>query len=55
MIKEASFLYETESPTPWWYNTPRWQAWEKEADEDWEAGRYEIFESMDEFLESLDD
>jgi len=36
-----------------WYWTPEWQAWEKEADEDWEVGRYEVFESMDDFIASL--
>lgn len=37
-----------------WYWAPEWQAWEKEADGDWEAGRYEVFDSMDDFIASLD-
>jgi len=37
-----------------WYWSDHWQAWEKEADEDREAGRYEVFESMDDFIEALD-
>ena len=40
---------------PWWYRTPEWQAWEKEADEDMKEGRYEVFDSMDEFIEALDE
>ena len=36
-----------------WYWTSEWQAWEDEADEDWQAGRYEVFESMDDFIASL--
>lgn len=37
-----------------WYWSPKWQVWEKEADEDWQAGRYEVFETMDDFIASLD-
>jgi len=37
-----------------WYWSPEWQAWESEADEDWEAGRYEVFDSLDGFIDSLD-
>jgi len=37
-----------------WYWTPEWQSWEREADEDRKAGRYEVFESMDDFIEALD-
>jgi len=37
-----------------WYWSPEWQVWEKEADEDWQGGRYEVFESMDDFIASLD-
>ncbi len=36
-----------------WYWSADWQAWEKEADDDWQLGRYEAFESMDDFIESL--
>ena len=38
-----------------WYFTPPWAVWEKEADEDWEAGQYEVFDSMDDFIEALKD
>ena len=31
-----------------------WQTWEKEADEDKQAGRFEVFDSMDDFIASLD-
>lgn len=37
-----------------WYWSARWQAWEKEADDNWQSGQYEVFESMDDFIESLD-
>lgn len=38
-----------------WYWTPEWQAWEQEADEDLQVGRYEVFDSMDDFIASLDE
>lgn len=38
---------------PAWYRGVEWQAWEDEADEDWRAGRYEVFDSMDDFIASL--
>ena len=37
-----------------WYWSATWQGWEREADDDWESGRYEAFESMDDFIDSLD-
>lgn len=36
-----------------WYWTPEWQAREREAEADLRAGRYEDFDSMDDFLASL--
>lgn len=46
------------TPVDWeehncWYHNQPWQDWEKEADEDREVGRYEVFESMDDFIEAL--
>lgn len=38
-----------------WYWSPEWQAWEVEADEDRQVGRYEVYESMDDFIASLDE
>lgn len=37
-----------------WYFIPPWAVWEKEADEDIKEGRYEVFESMDDFIATLD-
>lgn len=36
-----------------WFWTPEWQAKEREADEDYAAGRGEIFMSGEEFLAAL--
>jgi antitoxin PrlF len=36
-----------------WFWTPEWQAGEREADADLAAGRREIFDSGDEFLDAL--
>ena len=36
-----------------WFWTPEWQAKEREADEDIAAGRFERFESDEEFLAAL--
>jgi antitoxin PrlF len=36
-----------------WFWEPRWQAMEREADEDIRTGRSEVFESGDEFLAAL--
>lgn len=38
-----------------WYWSPEWQTWEVEADEDRQVGRYEVYESMDDFIASLDE
>jgi AbrB family looped-hinge helix DNA binding protein len=38
-----------------WFWTDRWQAMEREASEDINAGRVTTFESPEAFLESLDD
>jgi AbrB family looped-hinge helix DNA binding protein len=38
-----------------WFWTDRWQAMEREASEDIDAGRVTTFESPEAFLESLDD
>jgi AbrB family looped-hinge helix DNA binding protein len=36
-----------------WFWTPRWQAMERQADEDLKAGRYRDFDTDEEFLKSL--
>lgn len=42
-------------PDQSWYWTPEWQAMEAKADRDWLEGRYEVFDSVEEFLRSLDE
>ena len=36
-----------------WFWTPEWQAIERQADADLAAGRYEDFDTIDAFIESL--
>lgn len=38
-----------------WFWTPAWQAGEREASDDIEAGRTEVFKTGEDFLESLED
>ena len=38
-----------------WYWTDAWQAMEAEAERDLAEGRYQVFETIAEFLASLDD
>jgi len=42
-------------PDQSWFWSEEWQAMEREAEEDFRAGRYETFESTDAFLEGLKD
>ena len=37
-----------------WFWTERWQAMEREADEDYAAGRFKSFDNVDDFLAELD-
>lgn len=37
-----------------WFWTERWQAMEREADEDYAAGRYKTFDGVESFLDDLD-
>ncbi len=37
-----------------WFWTERWQAMEREADEDYAAGRYKTFDDVESFLDDLD-
>jgi bifunctional DNA-binding transcriptional regulator/antitoxin component of YhaV-PrlF toxin-antitoxin module len=37
-----------------WFWTERWQAMEREADEDYAAGRYKTFDDVERFLDDLD-
>lgn len=39
----------------WWFWTPEWQAKEREANEDIAAGRFKSFDTIEKFLESLDE
>lgn len=40
-------------PEQRWFWTPEWQAGERMVEEDLRLGRYEDFDSMDDFLQSL--
>jgi hypothetical protein len=40
-------------PEQLWFWTPEWQAGEREVDRELQAGLYEDFDSMDEFLATL--
>ena len=40
-------------PSQAWFWTPEWQAEERKVDEDLKAGRFEIYDSIDEFIEDL--
>ena len=40
-------------PDQGWFWSPEWQAREQQADEDLRLGRYEDFDTMDDFLDSL--
>jgi predicted transcriptional regulator len=50
------YLREKQPPKPGqeWFWTEAWQAAEREAEADLTAGRYETFDTMEEFLESLE-
>ncbi len=37
-----------------WFWTPTWQAMEREADEDLVAGRYDDFDTLDDFIDDLE-
>lgn len=47
-------LNEPPDPTQQWYWTDRWQQMEREADEDYAAGRYKRFDNVEDFLAYLD-
>lgn len=36
-----------------WYWSPAWQAAERAADEEWEAGEFDLFDNADELLAAL--
>ncbi len=44
---------EERDPDQWWFWTPEWQAGEREAEADLAAGRFDRYESDEEFLEAL--
>lgn len=37
-----------------WFWTPEWQKMEREADEDFAAGRFTVYNSADEFFDAMD-
>ena len=42
-------------PDQWWFWTPEWQAKEREADEDYAAGRTRKFANGDDFVAELEE
>jgi hypothetical protein len=50
---EEEFQVFVDDEAQQWYWTEEWQRWEAEADEDFRSGRYEDFDSMDDFIASL--
>ncbi|MHB8618686.1 MAG: AbrB/MazE/SpoVT family DNA-binding domain-containing protein [Chloroflexota bacterium] len=41
-------------PSQAWFWTRRWQRMERQADQDYAAGRYQTFDDMEDFLADLD-
>jgi hypothetical protein len=58
IVREAieSYLQEKYTPKPGqeWFWTEAWQTAEREVEGDLAAGRHETFDTMEEFLESLE-
>lgn len=50
---EEKWFWMPSDSGQWWFWTPEWQTGEREADADLAAGRFETFDTMDEFLVSL--
>lgn len=48
-------VHEGRDPEQWWFWTEAWQKGEREAEEDFRAGRTEFFASSEEFLAALED
>lgn len=46
--------YGTADPDQRWFWSERWQQMEREADEDYAAGRYKRFDNVEDFLAYLD-
>jgi hypothetical protein len=55
LITFVKRIFIPTEPDQAYYWTPLWQARETEADQDIRLGRYEVFETMDDFIASLDD
>ena len=45
---------QSSDPSQAWFWTKRWQRMEREADEDFAAGRYSTFDDVEDFLADLD-
>jgi AbrB family looped-hinge helix DNA binding protein len=57
LVPEGILLrpYKRVDATQTWFWAPRWQQGEREAAEDLAEGRSRVFESSEEFLDSLED
>ncbi len=47
------FLHPLRDPEQAWFWTPEWQAKEREADEDFQAGRYKSFAKAEDLIKDL--
>lgn len=50
---ERHFVFYLGDKSQAWFWTEEWQAMEREADEDLRLGRYEDFDTMEDFINSL--
>ena len=55
LLRASQPTDEPHDPDQAWFWTEEWQKGEREADEDIRAGRIESFDTMEEFLATLDD
>ncbi len=55
IIKRIQVLLQPSEPSQAYYFTPLWQEREGEAEQDLRLGRFQVFDTMDDFINSLDD
>lgn len=53
-VEDYEMLERIKAAGQEWFWTERWQQMEREADEDYAAGRYKTFDNVDDFLADLD-
>ncbi|MBI4671785.1 MAG: hypothetical protein HY741_08980 [Chloroflexi bacterium] len=55
VVNLIRFLLNPSDESQSYYFTPVWQEREREAEQDLHLGRFQVFDSMDDFINSLDD